>query len=92
MENDSGLKRDLEPGDDVILSSGATATVRGSYPQGYTGNVAILLDDAEETERASGLTLPDNPPIELGPELGDVTAAQQTEIGDIRAPSRRMED
>ena len=92
MENDSGLKRDLEPGDEVILSSGATATVRGSYPQGYTGNVAILPDDAEETERASGLTLPDNPPIELGPELGDVTAAQQTEIGDIRAPSRRMED
>ncbi|MGA9274167.1 MAG: hypothetical protein WBV40_07610 [Candidatus Cybelea sp.] len=92
MENDSGLKRALEPGDEVILSTGATATVRGSYPQGYTGNVAILLGDAEETERASGLTLPDNPPIEIGPELGDVTAAQQTEIAEIRAPSRRMED
>lgn len=92
MENDSGLKRALEPGDEVILSTGATATVRGSYPRGYTGDVVILLGDAEETERASGLTLPDNPPLEVGPELGDITAAQQTEMSEIRAPSRRMED
>jgi hypothetical protein len=92
MENDSGLKRALEPGDEVILSTGATATVRGSYPQGYTGDVVILLGDAEETERAIGLTLPDNPPIEVRPELADITAAQQSEMGEIRAPSRRMED
>lgn len=92
MEDKAGLKRALEPGDDVILSTGATATVRGSYPQGYTGDVAILLNDAEEMERSSALTLPDKPPIEVGPELGDTNAAQQADSGENRAPSRRMED
>lgn len=92
MDNDAGLKRALNPGDEVILSTGATATVRGSYPQGYTGDVAILLNDADDMERASGLTLPDQPPIEIRPERGDATAAQQADSGENRGPSRRMED
>lgn len=92
MEDTVGLKRALKAGDEVILSTGATATVRGSYPQGYTGEVAILLNDAEEMERVSGLTLPDEAPIEVAPELGDTTAAQQADSGKARAPSRRMED
>ena len=73
MENDSGLKRALEPGDEVILSTGATATVRGSYPQGYTGNVAILLGDAEEDRTGKRTNIAGHPPIEIGPELGDVS-------------------
>jgi hypothetical protein len=92
MEDNAGLERSLSPGDEVILSTGATATVRGSYPQGYAGDVAILLDDAEECERASGLTLPNKPTIEVRPELGGPTAAQQADSGKTRAPSRRMED
>ena len=91
MEDADGLKRALTVDDEVILSTGATATVRGSYPPGYSGDVAILLDGVEEFERASGLTLPDKPPIEVGPELGDSTEAQQAEIGETFAPSRRME-
>ena len=67
MQDDRGLKRALNPGDEVILRTGATATVRGSYPAGYTGEVAILLDDAEETELADALTLPDKSPLEIPP-------------------------
>ena len=92
MEHADGLKRALNPGDQVIMSTGATATVRASYSKGFAGNVAVMLDGTEEIERAGALTLPDEPPIELGPELGDPTIAQQVEMGETRAPSRRMED
>ncbi len=53
-----GLARALNAGDSVILKTGATATVRRSYPAGYTGEVEIDLDGSEETERVDGLTLP----------------------------------
>ncbi|HEX3670165.1 MAG TPA: hypothetical protein VHT92_00525 [Candidatus Cybelea sp.] len=86
------MKRALTKGDEVILSTGATATVRRSYPQGYSGEVEILLDGSEESERVSGLILPAKPPMEVGSELGDATAAQQADLGDARAPSRRMKD
>lgn len=91
MERDNGLSRALDEGDAVILSTGATATVRRCYPKGYSGDVEILLDGAEESERASGLTLPDEP-LQISPELGDANAAQQAELGEVRGPSRRMED
>lgn len=90
MESTSGLKRALTEGDAVILASGATATVRRSYSAGYSGDVAILLDGAEENERASALTLPDAEPPDAGPELGDATWAQ-SDMGENRAASRRME-
>jgi hypothetical protein len=76
----------------VILSTGATATARSSYPAGYTGNVEILLDGNEETERAGGLTLPEPHVPDASAQLGDPIAAQQAEMGNTRAPSRRMED
>jgi hypothetical protein len=76
----------------VILASGSIATVRHAYPAGYDGDVEILLDGAEETERVSGLTLLDAKAPQVGPELGDANAAQQVEIGETRAASRRMED
>ncbi|MFY9665790.1 MAG: hypothetical protein WAL67_17265 [Candidatus Cybelea sp.] len=63
----------------MILSSGATASVRRSYAAGYTGDVEILLDGQEETERASGLTLLDGAPPKVGPEGGDANAAHQVE-------------
>ena len=90
MQNDGGLKRALNPGDEVILSTGATATSRGSYPQGYTGEVAILLDGTEETERADGLTLPDKTPFEIPPF--DSEGPSSVAFGETRAPSRRMQD
>lgn len=92
MEQDAGLKRALTPGDEVILTTGATAIVRGSYPQGYAGAVAIRLYGADELERASALTLPGKPPSAIGPEPNDSTDAQAVETGNTRAPSRRMED
>lgn len=92
MDNDAGLKRALTAGDRVILSTGATATVRRSYPQGYVGDVEIVLDGAHETERTSGLTLPDESAPQAQPELGEPIAAQTDEVSEIRAPSRRMED
>lgn len=58
MEPSIGLERALTEGDPVILSTGATATVRRDYPAGYTGDLEILLDGAEEKERVSGVTLP----------------------------------
>lgn len=91
MENNSGLKRALTAGEPVILTSGSTATVRRSYAAGYDGDVEILLDGAEETERAAALTLIDEPLSQAPPELGDARAAQQVGM-ETRAPSRRMQD
>jgi len=88
---DAALKRDLAAGDEVILSTGATATVRRAYPAGHTGEVEILLDGAEERERVSGLTLTDVKATEADSGLGNPTAAQ-VEIGEVRAPSRKMAD
>lgn len=90
--SDSGLRRAVPEGGKVILSTGATATVRRSYPKGFTGDIEILLDGNEETERVSGLILPDEEPMEAGPELGDSTAARQVGIGEVRGPSLRMKD
>ena len=90
MEDELVLKRGLNKGDSVILSTGATAAVRRSYPAGYAGEVEILLDGAEESERVSGLTLPTEESLNVGSELGDPAEAQQ--FGETRAPSRRMED
>ncbi len=92
MQDVTGLKRAITKGDPVILSSGATAIVRRSYPAGYGGDVEILLDGAEESERVSGLTLVDDEPPQVGPELGDPTAAQEGEMGESRAPSREMKN
>ncbi len=92
MQDNTGLKRALKKGDPVILSTGATATVRRSYPAGYGGDVEILLDGAEESERVAGLTLVDEELPQVGPELGDPAAAQQVEMGESRAPSREMKN
>jgi hypothetical protein len=62
MESKFALERPLVAGESVILSSGSTAIVRRSYPAGYTGDVEILLDGAEEKERVGGLTLHDEAP------------------------------
>jgi hypothetical protein len=88
-ESSGALSRQVGKGDPVILSSGATASFRRSYPKGYSGSVEILLDGAEEIENTSALTLPeyyqaavteDEEPRETEPQHG------------IRAPSLRMED
>lgn len=92
MDDDHGLKRSLRDGEAVILSTGATATVRGSYSAGYTGDVNIVLDGRDEKERASGLTLPDEtfpPPVDF--EVADAIA-EQDDIGGNRARSREMKD
>lgn len=90
-DSNAGLPRALNKGDSVILSTGATATVRRSYPAGYNGDVDILLDGVEETDRADALTLPDTEPPVADPQLGDVSGAQN-DMGETRGPSRRMED
>jgi hypothetical protein len=84
-----GLKHELRDGDAVILSSGALATVRGSYPEGYRGDVRIVIDGVEEMELASALTAAHAPlsndassPESDGPDPRTLT----------RTPSRRMED
>jgi hypothetical protein len=91
MDAEAGLAQALNDGDAVILSTGATATVRGSYPQGYCGDVRIVLDGAEELERADALVIAHFPPNR--PNATDETpAAPSTESAPMRAPSRRMED
>ena len=91
MEEKTGLSRALKQGDAVILSSGANATVRRSYPAGYSGEVAILLDGAEEHEQADTLVLPDTASPVAPAGLGDPILAQ-SDTGENRAPSRRMGD
>jgi hypothetical protein len=92
MKKQTGLTRDLVKGDAVIPSTGATASVRRSYLAGYTGAVEMLLDGEQETERASGLTLLDEVAPKVGSNEGEANATHPVEIGETRAPSRRMED
>lgn len=90
MENTTGLPRALTAGESVILSSGSTATTQRSYPAGYDGEVEILLDGAEERERACDLTLIQNA-FDAQTELGDANVAQQ-QMGESRAPSRELKN
>lgn len=93
-----GLAHALHDGDEVILSTGATATVRGSYPAGYNGVVDIMLDGSAESERADALTLPERWANLNEAQLGSIGVAQSDEPvpspsgGEARAPSLRMED
>lgn len=78
MEDNGGLPRDLQDGEAVTMSSGATATVRGSYRAGYSGVVTVVLDGQEEKERASGLTVPDErfpPPVDF--DVADAVADER---------------
>jgi hypothetical protein len=88
QEERAGLKRSLNAGDSVILSSGATATVRESYPAGYSGLVAILLEGVEENESSESLTIVEwnGEPSEPGPEPDNVQPGDEA-----RGQSRRME-
>jgi hypothetical protein len=91
MDGEAGLAQALDDGDAVILSTGATATVRGSYPQGYRGDVRIVLNGAEELERADALVIAQWPPNE--PDASDdAPEAPLDESNLTRAPSRRMQD
>jgi hypothetical protein len=93
MDNDAGLREALNEGDAVVLSTGATATVRGSYPKGYCGDVRILLGDVEELERADGFLVTHPQPM---PDNDDVVenagAEMPSDSGLVRAPNRRMQD
>lgn len=91
MDGEAGFTRALSDGDPVILSTGATAKVRGSYPQGYRGDVRIVLDGVEEFERADALVVVEWPPNEPAASA-DAPAAPSTEPNRTRAPSRRMQD
>lgn len=88
-----GLSRALAEGDPVILSTGATATVTESYHAGYTGVVKILLDGTEESEQADQLTLQEFDTVvpEADPRTGHARKAQSN-MGETRGPSLRMED
>ncbi len=92
MKTETGLRRALSEGDAVILSTGATATVRRAYPAGYFGDVEILLNGVGETERTQGLTLPDEQPLLGGAEAAESTETPPTGEGETRAPKRRMQD
>lgn len=86
------MERALSEGDYVILSTGAIATVRRSYPAGYSGQVDILLDGAEESESADALTLPETNVHATEPELGPAVEGAETNGGEARGQSVRMED
>jgi hypothetical protein len=88
-QRSGALSREVGAGDPVILSSGATASFRQSYPKGYTGIVEILLDGAEETENTSSLLLPDHYPAA---ETAGAEPRGSQPQGGARAPSLRMED
>jgi hypothetical protein len=88
-QRSGALSREVGAGDPVILSSGATASFRRSYPKGYTGIVEILLDGAEETENTSSLILPDH---YQAVQTEDVEPHESEPMSGARAPSLRMED
>jgi hypothetical protein len=83
-----GLSRAVGAGDDVFLSSGATAQFAKAYPPGYSGAVEILLDGSPETEDAESLLLPERELLTPTP-LEDYEPP--TEERGARAPSVRME-
>ena len=87
------MERALAEGDYVILSTGAVATVRRSYPAGYSGLVDILLDGAEESERSEALTLPETSIHITEPDTGPrVITTESDARGETRGQSVRMED
>jgi hypothetical protein len=88
-QRSGALAREVGAGDRVILSSGATARFRRSYPKGYAGIVEISLDGAEETENTSSLILPDQYPA--AETVDEEPQGSQPQSG-ARAPSLRMED
>lgn len=89
------LTRALDPGDEVILSTGAVAVVRHSYPKGYQGRVEFELDGRVESDEVASLTLEDAPEL-LEPTTSagvpEVDLSQEAEGSSVRAPSTRMED
>jgi len=90
-EDVHGLSRALSKGDRVIMSSGATATARSSYPVGYTGEVDMLLDGEEVTDEAESLVLP-NPDLHVTPSESESPTATKDNGGEVRGRSHRMED
>jgi hypothetical protein len=90
-EETSGLSRALAKGDSVILSSGATASARSSYPAGYAGDVDLLLDGEEVTDEAESLVLPDTGLQVTASESGGPIITEESG-GEVRGRSRRMED
>jgi hypothetical protein len=89
LEHLGSFSREVHEGDPVILSSGATASFRRSYPKGYSGIAEILLDGAEEIQNTSSLTLPDYDQAAV--DVDDVPRESEPQDG-VRAPSLRMED
>lgn len=92
MDEGIGLSDALHDGDAVVLSTGATATVRGSYPKGYRGDVRILLDGAEEYERPDGFLVIRPEPMSPPAIARNATAESPNGGGLSRAPDRRMKD
>jgi hypothetical protein len=90
-ENTSGLSRTLSKGDSVIMSSGATAIARSSYPAGYTGDVDLLLDGEEVSDEAESLVLPSTDLDVTRSEPGS-SIITEDHSGEVRGRSRRMED
>jgi hypothetical protein len=90
-EDAHGLSRALSQGDRVIMSSGATATARSSYPVGYTDEVDMLLDGEEVTDEAESLVLP-NPDLHVVPSESERPTATKDNGGEVRGRSHRMED
>jgi hypothetical protein len=90
-ERTSGLSRALTKGDSVILSSGATATARSSYPAGYAGDVDLLLDGEQVSDEAESLVLPHTDLRVTLSESGSPTVTEDNG-GEVRGRSRRMED
>jgi hypothetical protein len=90
-EDSPGLSRALAKGDSVILSSGATATARSSYPAGYCGDVDLLLDGEEIADEASSLVLPSTG-SDVAPSESESPIFPEENGGEARGPSRRMED
>jgi hypothetical protein len=90
-EDTPGLSRSLADGDSVILSSGATATVRSAYPVGYAGDVDLLLDGEEVSDLAGSLTLPNTDAHVTASESGTPNVTED-DGGEVRGRSHRMED
>jgi hypothetical protein len=91
--DDSGLPRGLDEGDYVILSSGAIATARRSYPRGYSGILDLLLDGAEISDTTAAITLPSDGAAVETPDSGRVAVDDASAgHGESRGTSLRMED
>ena len=93
MESEgSGLARSVRKGDDIILSTGATARALRDYPAGYDGTLELELDGKRMADETRSVTLPAFAPGAEQTLYGAGDSGIEVDTHAAREPDRRMRD